>query len=45
MPTSATSTDTAAAFMTDGQPVINVDAKKKELVGKYSNTDKEYSRR
>ena len=34
--------DTAVAFMKDGQPVISVDAKKKELVGEYSNAGKEY---
>ena len=34
--------DTAVAFMTDGQPVISVDAKKKELVGEYSNAGREY---
>jgi len=34
--------ETAVAFMTDGQPVISVDAKKKELVGEYSNAGKEY---
>jgi hypothetical protein len=34
--------DTAVAFMKDGQPVISVDAKKKELVGEYSNAGKEF---
>jgi len=34
--------DTAVDFMTSGQPVISVDAKKKELVGEYSNAGKEY---
>jgi hypothetical protein len=34
--------DTAVEFMTNGQPVISVDAKKKELVGEYSNAGKEY---
>jgi hypothetical protein len=34
--------DTAVAFMTDGQPVISVDTKKKELVGEYSNAGKEF---
>jgi hypothetical protein len=34
--------ETAVAFMADGQPVISVDAKKKELVGEYSNAGKEY---
>ena len=29
--------DTAGRFLADGQPVISVDAKKKELVGEYSN--------
>ena len=28
--------------MKDGQPVISVDAKKKELVGEYSNAGKEF---
>ena len=32
----------AVAFMKDGQPVISVDAKKKELVGEYSNAGKEF---
>src|ERR1035437_4640390 len=30
------------SFMKDGQPVISVDAKKKELVGEYSNAGKEF---
>lgn len=34
--------DSAAAFVADGQPVISVDAKKKELIGEYSNTGQEY---
>jgi hypothetical protein len=34
--------DTAVSFMSDGQPVISVDTKKKELVGEYSNAGKEY---
>ena len=34
--------DTAVAFMTDDQPVISVDAKKKELVGQYSNAGVEW---
>ena len=34
--------DTAAAFVADGQPVISVDAKKKELIGEYSNAGSEY---
>ena len=34
--------DTAVAFMKDGQPVISVDAKKKELVGEYSNAGREF---
>jgi hypothetical protein len=34
--------DTAAAFVADGQPVISVDAKKKELIGEYSNAGQEY---
>ena len=34
--------DTAVSFMKDGQPVISVDAKKKELVGEYSNAGKEF---
>jgi len=36
---------TAAAFMADGQPVISVDAKKKELVGNYANGGKEWQPR
>jgi hypothetical protein len=34
--------DTAGAFVAEGQPVISVDSKKKELVGEYSNAGKEY---
>jgi hypothetical protein len=34
--------DTAVAFMADGQPVISVDAKKKELIGDYANAGKEW---
>jgi hypothetical protein len=34
--------DTAAAFVAAGQPVISVDAKKKELIGEYSNAGQEY---
>ncbi len=34
--------DTAGRFLADGQPVISVDAKKKELVGEFSNAGKEY---
>ena len=34
--------DSAAAFVADGQPVISVDAKKKELIGEYSNAGQEY---
>jgi hypothetical protein len=34
--------DTAVAFMQEGQPVISVDTKKKELVGEYSNAGREY---
>lgn len=34
--------DTAGRFLADGQPVISVDAKKKELVGEYSNAGQEY---
>jgi transposase len=34
--------DTAAAFVANGQPVISVDAKKKELIGEYSNAGQEY---
>jgi transposase len=33
---------TAAAFVADGQPVISVDTKKKELVGEYANGGAEY---
>jgi hypothetical protein len=31
-----------AAFMTAGEPVISVDTKKKELVGEFSNSGREY---
>ncbi len=34
--------DTAAAFMADGQPVISVDTKKKEMVGAYKNPGREW---
>jgi transposase len=34
--------DTAGAFVKAGQPVISVDAKKKELVGEYSNAGREW---
>lgn len=34
--------DTAVAFMADGEPVISVDCKKKELVGPYANGGKEW---
>jgi Rhodopirellula transposase DDE domain len=34
--------DTAAAFMADGQPVVSVDTKKKELVGAYKNPGREW---
>jgi hypothetical protein len=34
--------DTAGIFLAENQPVISVDAKKKELVGEYSNRGKEY---
>jgi transposase len=34
--------DTASAFVTDGQPVISVDTKKKELVGEFANKGVEY---
>jgi Rhodopirellula transposase DDE domain len=34
--------DTAVAFMAEGEPVISVDCKKKELVGEYSNAGKEW---
>lgn len=33
---------TAKAFFDDGQPVISVDAKKKELIGRYKNGGREY---
>ena len=33
---------TAQAFFKDGQPVISVDAKKKELIGRYKNGGLEY---
>ena len=34
--------DTASAFVADGQPVISVDTKKKELVGEFANKGTEY---
>ena len=34
--------DTAKIFMADGQPVISVDTKKKELIGNYKNNGQEY---
>jgi len=34
--------DTAGVFCADNQPVISVDAKKKELIGEYSNAGQEY---
>jgi hypothetical protein len=34
--------DTAGRFCAEGQPVISVDSKKKELVGDFSNKGKEY---
>jgi hypothetical protein len=34
--------DTAATYVADGQPVISVDTKKKELVGEYTNGGAEY---
>jgi len=34
--------DTAVAFLGDGQPVISVDCKKKELVGEYANGGTEW---
>jgi len=37
--------DTAVAFMAEDQPVISVDAKKKEIVGEYSNAGREYQPR
>jgi transposase len=33
---------TAGSFLAEGEPVISVDTKKKELVGEYSNAGKEY---
>ncbi|MBM3300849.1 MAG: ISAzo13 family transposase, partial [Deltaproteobacteria bacterium] len=33
---------TAQAFMKDGQPVVSVDAKKKELIGRFKNGGREY---
>lgn len=35
--------DTAAAFISDGQPVISVDTKKKELIGNYANGGAEWA--
>ncbi len=37
--------DTAVAFMADDQPVISVDAKKKELIGPYANAGTEWQPR
>jgi Rhodopirellula transposase DDE domain len=34
--------DTAGTFLAENQPVISVDAKKKELIGEYSNAGREY---
>jgi hypothetical protein len=34
--------DTAGTFIAENQPVISVDAKKKELIGEYSNAGREY---
>jgi len=34
--------DTAKSFMEDGQPVISVDTKKKEIIGNYKNNGQEY---
>ena len=35
--------DMAAAFISDGQPVISVDTKKKELIGNYANGGAEWA--
>src|ERR1035437_9183846 len=35
--------DTAASFIANGQPVISVDTKKKELIGDYANSGTEWS--
>jgi hypothetical protein len=35
--------DTASSFINDGQPVISVDAKKKELIGNYANRGAEWA--
>jgi len=35
--------DTASAFIDDGQPVISVDSKKKELIGNYANGGVEWA--
>ena len=35
---------TAAAFLADGDPVVSVDTKKKELVGEYANKGREWQR-
>ncbi len=37
-----TSTKSADSFLTDGQPVISVDTKKKELVGNFKNAGREW---
>ena len=34
--------DTAKSFIDDGQPVISVDTKKKEMIGNYKNNGQEY---
>ncbi len=37
-------TEQTKAFQAQGQPVISVDCKKKELIGNYKNTGREYRR-
>ena len=42
-PSSGTSTTPCRAHQADGQPVISVDAKKKELIGQYKNGGREWT--
>jgi hypothetical protein len=37
--------DSAKSFLEQGEPVISVDAKKKELIGNYKNAGKEYHKK
>ena len=44
-PSSAISADMADGFIDDGQPVISVDTKKKELIGEFANGGAEWAPR